>query len=198
MNKKIEITNDHIGIFDNFFEDSLIDFYINHFQNLEKNGLTFNRKPNSFSHHIDDQSCALIKDSFYKEIPIPYVMKEFVQIFFEECYSKYLEEYSILNEYDKHGILDAKIQKTTPGKGYHLWHSENKSMRFRNRICVFSLYLNTVSDGGETEFLYQKKRFNPIKNRLLIWPATYTHLHRGNPPLSGDKYLLTGWVEYII
>ena len=198
MKETIEITRDHIGIFDNFFNDSLIDNYISHFQNLEKNGMVFSRKPKNFSHHIDDKSCALVKDSFYKEISIPYVLGEFVEIFFSKCYKEYLEKFSILNEYDKHGILDAKVQKTSPGEGYHLWHSENMKMHHRNRICVFSLYLNDVYDGGETEFLYQKKRFKPIKNRLLIWPATYTHLHRGNPTISNDKYLLTGWVEYVV
>ena len=58
------------------------------------------------------------------------------------------------------------------------------------------LYLNTVEEGGETEFLYQSVRFKPVKNTLLIWPAGYTHTHRGNPPLSNEKYIVTGWVEW--
>ena len=69
-------------------------------------------------------------------------------------------------------------------------------MKSRDRICSFILYLNDLEEGGETEFLYQSKRIKPIKNRLIIWPASYTHVHRGNPPLSGTKYIITGWVEY--
>ena len=23
-----------------------------------------------------------------------------------------------------------------------------------------------------------------------------THVHRGNPPLSGSKYIITGWLEF--
>jgi len=57
------------------------------------------------------------------------------------------------------------------------------------------LYLNDNFEGGETEFIYQKDRIKPRKNRLLIWPAAYTHVHRGNPPINGDKYIITGWVE---
>jgi len=57
------------------------------------------------------------------------------------------------------------------------------------------LYLNDDFEGGETEFIYQKDRIKPRKNRLVIWPATYTHVHRGNPPINGDKYIITGWVE---
>ena len=58
------------------------------------------------------------------------------------------------------------------------------------------MYLNDVEEGGETEFLYQSRRVKPKRGRLAIWPAQFTHMHRGNPPLSGDKYVITGWVEY--
>ena len=57
------------------------------------------------------------------------------------------------------------------------------------------IYLNTIEEGGETEFLYLKKREKPVEGKLLIFPAGFTHTHRGNPPLKGDKYILTSWLE---
>jgi hypothetical protein len=69
-------------------------------------------------------------------------------------------------------------------------------MENRNRVFAFTLYLNDVTEGGETEFLYQKCRIKPVQNRFVLWPAAITHIHRGNPPLSNDKYILTGWSEY--
>jgi len=61
---------------------------------------------------------------------------------------------------------------------------------------AFMVYLNDIKEGGETEFLYQKCRFKPKRNTLLLWPSGFTHTHRGNPPISGDKYIITGWIEY--
>ena len=87
-----------------------------------------------------------------------------------------------------------KLQKTKPSEGYHVWHYEAAEHETMNRICFFILYLNDVAEGGETEFLKQSIRVVPEKGTLIIAPANYTAMHRGNPPLSNDKYILTGWV----
>ena len=58
------------------------------------------------------------------------------------------------------------------------------------------VYLNDIEDGGETEFLYQSRRIKPVTGRAVLWPAGYTHTHRGNPPLKDAKYIITGWVEF--
>lgn len=55
------------------------------------------------------------------------------------------------------------------------------------------VYLNDDYEGGETEFLYQKKRINPKRGRLIIWPSGFTHTHRGGLVLKGTKYIITGW-----
>ena len=55
------------------------------------------------------------------------------------------------------------------------------------------MYFNDINDSGETEFLYQKKRIKPKAGRVLIFPGSFTHLHRGNPPYK-PKYIATGWI----
>ena len=40
-------------------------------------------------------------------------------------------------------------------------------------------YLNDVSDGGETEFYYQKLKVKPETGLTLIWGSDWTFTHKG-------------------
>ncbi|MCC2607708.1 2OG-Fe(II) oxygenase [Planctobacterium marinum] len=96
---------------------------------------------------------------------------------------------------------DVNMQKYEAGKGgYPYWHSEVYPQMPNNealhRILLFMYYLNDVDEGGETEFYYQKKRIKPEKGTMVIAPAYFTHTHRGNVPISGDKQIITSWVLF--
>ena len=108
------------------------------------------------------------------------------------CIDKYLKTYSILGV-RKFMIYDCKIKKIPDGAGFHSWHYENGSSTTARRTFVVQTYLNDDFDGGETEFLYQQRREQAVTGDVLIFPASYTHTHRGNPPLGGSKYLATSW-----
>mgnify|MGYP003310952385 CR=1 FL=1 len=58
-----------------------------------------------------------------------------------------------------------------------------------------SVYLNDVKkeDGGSTDFDYYKIKVNPERGKTLIWPAEWTHAHKGNIINSGSKYIITKW-----
>ena len=190
MDKQYYIDN-HIGLFKNFMSNEMIDDYINYFDKCEEQGAVYARKVDEML--VSDSSIDTIKDM---NVSLTYVNKPFINMFFKEIYPLYVQKYSFLKKLATHNILEVKIQKTKVGQGYHSWHCENAAMNERNRILAFMVYLNDVTEGGETEFLYQKCRFKPEKNTLLVWLSQFTHLHRGNPPLSNDKYIITGWVEY--
>ena len=57
-------------------------------------------------------------------------------------------------------------------------------------------YLNDVNDGGETEFIHQGMQIHPEKGKTLIWPADWTHTHRGIPSPTETKYIVTGWFNF--
>lgn len=90
------------------------------------------------------------------------------------------------------------IQYYKPEEGYYEYHSERMSAaRLINaRHLVFMTYLNTVTDGGETEFCHQKLKVSAEKGLTLIWPVDWTYLHRGIPSPSQDKYIITGWFSF--
>ena len=108
------------------------------------------------------------------------------------CVEKYLETYSLLGN-RRFMIYDCKIKKIPEFAGFHAWHYENGSVAMARRTFVVQTYLNDDFDGGETEFLYQAVREKPSTGDVLIFPCQYTHVHRGNPPLGGIKYLATSW-----
>lgn len=97
---------------------------------------------------------------------------------------------------EKHGISysDFKLQKTPISGGFHNWHCED--IVRRDRFLVWSIYLNDVTEGGETEFLYQNVRVPARQGSMCVFPSDWTHLHRGNPPISNEKWMLTGWYTY--
>ena len=100
--------------------------------------------------------------------------------------------------YNELYVGQLKMQKTRMTEGYHNWHCEHsKHIKDRLTLLAFMVYLNDVDEGGETEFLYQSKRIKPVRNTFVVWPAGFTHTHRGNPPLSNVKYVITGWINCI-
>ena len=100
-------------------------------------------------------------------------------------------------------IVGAQLQKTESecSGGYYEFHYEQTGYENNpdpmRRMLVWMLYLNDIPKGeGETEFLYQKLRVQPKRGDLVIWPAMFTHTHRGNPVYTKDKFILTGWLSW--
>ena len=113
------------------------------------------------------------------------------------AFDHYVGQYDMLKTTNICG-QQLKMQRTDPGSGYHLWHYENDGIEESDRCLVYSIYLNDIDDAGETEFLYLKKRVKPEENKIIIWPAGFTHTHRGNVVHGNkSKYIVTGWFNYV-
>lgn len=207
---KMNIRNDFIGVFDEAFTQKQCENFIRFFKNAEKAGLVFNRQDSeNVSPFTKDDLSITANGQFLSEFmlektpelsQIYHQSAEFTKTLMDNALKEYCRSYPGVSGFPdgekKLSIQDSKIQKTLPGQGYHVWHHEHGySGRAPRRVLAFSLFLNNVDEGGETEFLYQKIRFKPLMGQLIIWPAYFTHAHRGNPPLSGEKYIVTGWIE---
>ena len=117
--------------------------------------------------------------------------------FIKKAFEQYTSVYSgILQNNDPVSTWTTKVQKTKAGGGYHQWHCENGQFLYRDRVLAWMVYLNTVpsQNGGGTDFLHQKLTLQPEAGTIVLWPASYTHVHRGGF-LTGnvDKYIATGW-----
>ena len=69
-----------------------------------------------------------------------------------------------------------------------------------NRTWTFMIYLNDVEKGGATHMVNLDTRFYPKKGKALIWNNLLENsepnrdtLHGGEPPLKGEKYIITKW-----
>lgn len=195
---KSDISDDFIGIFDHAFSKEYCDEWIRRFDEADKNGLSYNRMQgfNKNPHVISDQAVDLSDSKFYYNTDMNFQCLDFNKIFWGTCYEQYTQKFSILKDAAMHKVYSVKIQRTLPKEGYHAWHFEDMERAYSNRILTFILYLNDVEEGGETEFLYLSKRVKCKTGRIVIWPAGFTHTHRGNPPLKETKYIVTGWVEF--
>ena len=113
------------------------------------------------------------------------------------CLNKYFETYEHANQVQPFDVTDNfKIQYYKPGEGFKAYHKENNgnSNTFKRHL-VFMTYLNTVKNAG-TDFLYQELKCEAIKGITLIWPAAWTHTHRGIVSNNQEKFIITGWVNF--
>lgn len=191
---------DFIAVYRDVYQDGYCQHLINEFERLVESGAGSNRQRSegALKHNKNDMQLGL---NFGVHTAANFNGKRASEFFFDglqSCFDAYTEEFSILKS-DKIMGTAMKIQRTEPGGGYHVWHSEQGNGEHANRVLAYMLYLNTLTkeEAGETEFLYQQRRIHPEENTMVLWPATFTHAHRGNTVFGErSKYIVTGWFYY--
>ena len=145
--------------------------------------------------HLESSDIKLSTDVFLPDGEL--AIKYFNEL--NVCAGEYVNKYFYSAHYEKWNVLEEiNIQHYLPKEGYFKWHTERglAVSPNNNRHLVFMTYLNDVEDGGETEFFYQNIKIKPKKGKTLIWPADWTHTHRGITSLTQEKYIITGWFSY--
>ena len=46
------------------------------------------------------------------------------------------------------------------------------------------------------DFEHFNLKIKPEAGKTLIWPAEWTHAHRGTVLKGGKKYIITGWLHF--
>lgn len=191
---------DFIAIYKDVYPEGFCEHLIHEFDRLEKSGAGTNRLQGEGAN-------AHFKNDYYLGLNMgvhsvaSFEGASSVDVFFsglQKCYDEYVSRYSVLTD-GKINATAMKMQRTSPGGGYHVWHGEQGNGPNADRVIVYMLYLNTLPEdsAGETEFLYQQRRIHPQENTMVLWPASFTHAHRGNTVFGcQSKYVVTGWFYY--
>jgi len=187
--------SDFIGVWENFMPESVCQRFIDLFENVYANDSVVEVDEEALMDGEQQFSTGAMGRSD-SALMVNYVSSDLVYAcyqYLQACVKHYIDKYSQLRSVPMCSA-DVKMQKTTPGGGYHMWHYESSSFECSHRELVWAIYLNDMPEGeAETEFLYQRRRIRPTAGTVVIWPAAMTHVHKGNTVFTKDKYILTGW-----
>ena len=106
----------------------------------------------------------------------------------EKCHNNYLLNAQVND-------TGYQLQKYMKEQQYYKWHQDGSLKEggvAEHRIITYLWYLNDVDEGGETYFFHGKVK--PKKGTLILFPAFWNYNHKGETPISNDKYIITGWV----
>ena len=181
--------NQHVGIYDGSVPVELCNVFVKNWDEAKKNETTIEEEHHLLVRTDEAAYVAPLFSSIYPKPPVDAYFK-----FLQECYNCYIKRYGIV--FNGRVYNDVfKIHKVKKSEGFHTWHYERMRPSTVERSIAYMTYLEVPKKGGETEFLHQSLRIEPVVGRTLLWPAGFTHMHRGNPPLDGEKMYITGWLN---
>jgi len=106
-------------------------------------------------------------------------------------------DFMALSGYETFDIEGFAIKKYELNTDFHDWHTDSTGPFSFRRFLAIQCYLNTVEEGGHTEFKTPEEiSIQPLKGRLVFFPTAWTHMHRGAPPISNPKYSMNSYLLF--
>ena len=167
--------------------------YFEHSTSKQKKGRAGNRLNQSIKKSVD---ISLLPNEI--KLPENQIFNSYLDALFA-CYKDYLLQWPFLSSFaNQVEIGSFNIQRYQAGEHFQQIHTERASIATLHRIFAWMTYLNDVDEGGTTFFSHYGLEIKPKKGLTLIWPAEWTHAHKGNVLHSGSKYIITGWMDLCI
>jgi hypothetical protein len=113
-----------------------------------------------------------------------------------QAYQKYQVAYALLKRVTRIANEVFTLVRYKDNSEHYGWHVDGADAGSRYRFVSGVCYLNDVKKGGETEFRIQGKKIKPQAGAILLFPSGWTHEHRGLPPESNPKYIITTWLRF--
>jgi len=135
-----------------------------------------------------------------KEIKLPgnEVFEKYFHNLFS-CYKDYVLQWPFLSVFAENlQVGKFNLQRYQSGQHFQSMHAERTSLETLHRVFAWMTYLNDVDvkEGGSTFFSHYGLEVQPRKGLTLIWPAEWTHAHKGNLLNADSKYIITGWMQF--
>ena len=90
------------------------------------------------------------------------------------------------------------LQRYAPGEGFRQWHCDwtisNEATEPVHRVLAWIIYCDSVEEAG-TEFHWQQHHEKAERGKLVIFPASPSHIHRGRVNSELSKTIATGWIN---
>lgn len=90
------------------------------------------------------------------------------------------------------------LQHYAPGEGFRQWHCDwamsDEATEPSHRVLAWILYCDSVEEAG-TEFHWQQHHEVAERGKLVIFPASPSHIHRGRVNHELSKTIATGWIN---
>ena len=130
------------------------------------------------------------------DLPGNEVFKLYINSLFT-CYKDYLVQWPFLAEIAQNLEMGSfNLGRYQRGQHFQKMHTERADLGSLHRVLAWMTYLNDVDEGGETCFSHYGLNIKPRKGLTIIWPAEWTHAHKGNVLLGESKYMITGWLTF--
>ena len=124
------------------------------------------------------------------------VFNKYFQSLFD-CHKDYLAQWPFFATLAENlEIGSFNLQRYQSGQHFQKIHAERTSLNTLHRVLAWMTYLNDVDEGGATYFSHYDIEVQPRKGLTLIWPAEWTHAHKGSVVNEGSKYIITGWMNF--
>lgn len=117
------------------------------------------------------------------------------------CISDYIQHYRHLWTIPSCSITGARIQRYYKNYGYYREHCDGMPWdsdfdgNGNIRILAVVAYLNTVSDGGGTNFPLHNYTASAEVGKIVVFPTTWQYPHLGTVPYSEDKWIISSFVN---
>lgn len=179
---------DLIHVYENVVDPSVCQFLIDTFESFSEHheSVNENKKPNFTQFNLTEN-----RDLNEQ---INNVHNLFIQqtIGYRDKYYEFIDKRVFPSQ---HAFEQYRIKRYNVG-GDEMFDTHVDIMDYASarRYLSFLWYLNDVDEGGETVF--KDITIKPKAGTLLVFPPLWMYPHRGNPPISGPKYIMSTYLHY--